>query len=367
MTESFDAFEYLDYVRYRWRVPAIACGTALIVALGVSLLLPKQYTATASLLIEPPGGADARNTTTVSPMYLESLKTYETFAAGDSLFARAARRFHLVKDSGGPSIESLKRRVLRVSKLRDTKILEIRVSLPDPETAQGLAQYLAEETVSLNRGQSLAADREFIDDAEKQSISAQARLEKAQKAWSTLSEVTPVEALRAEIDADVKLHSSLGEDLVSAEADVAEHEQQQQSGGEFAREQLRAAQARAGVLRKRMQELDRSMQEKSALLAGRVAKRETLQTEMKMAQSSYETISARLRDLHAGAGTHTERLRVIDPGIVPQRPSSPNVLLNVAAAIFLALAASILYVSLAFAYRRRPVGFEAEMSRRMRA
>ena len=95
MYQSFDAFEYVDYLRRRWRVAGIACGVAVLWSLPLSLLLPKRYTATASIVIEPPGNTDARTAIVVSPMYLESLKTYERFADSDSLFARAAEKFHL--------------------------------------------------------------------------------------------------------------------------------------------------------------------------------------------------------------------------------------------------------------------------------
>src|SRR6202035_566593 len=109
MYQTFDAFEYVDYLRGRWRVMAAACGVALFLSLGVSLLLPKRYTATASIVIEPPGGNDVRLSTAVSPVYLESLKTYERFATSDTLFARAAERFHLLEPGTGQSIESVKR------------------------------------------------------------------------------------------------------------------------------------------------------------------------------------------------------------------------------------------------------------------
>ena len=59
----------------------------------------------------------SRLSTAVSPMYLESLKTYERFAGGDSLFARAADRFHLLDAGSSQSIEALKRRVLKVNKV----------------------------------------------------------------------------------------------------------------------------------------------------------------------------------------------------------------------------------------------------------
>ena len=52
MYQSFDAFEYVDYLRHRWRVIAAACGIALLLSAGVSLLLPKRYTATASIVID---------------------------------------------------------------------------------------------------------------------------------------------------------------------------------------------------------------------------------------------------------------------------------------------------------------------------
>src|SRR5579862_6727633 len=199
MYQTFDAFEYVDYLRRRWRVIAAACTVALFVSLAVSLLLPKRYTATASIVIEPPGGNDVRLSTAVSPVYLESLKTYERFASSDTLFARAAERFHLL--GTGQSIESLKRQVLKVAKLRDTKILEISAALPDPKTAQALAQYLADETVSASRVESLVSDTDFVGKAQKQTNGAHLRLEQAQKESADSAVNAPVEALQSEIDA----------------------------------------------------------------------------------------------------------------------------------------------------------------------
>ena len=102
-------------------------------------------------------------------------------------------------------------------------------------------------------------------------------------------------------------------------------------------------------------------------MASRGAKREASQNELKSAQTASEAAETHLRELRAAAGSRGERLRVMDPGIVPQRPSSPNIPLNVAAAVLLALAASIIYLSFAFVMRRRAVGFEPTVTRGMRA
>jgi capsular polysaccharide biosynthesis protein len=364
MYESFDAFEYVEYLRRRWLVIAVACSVAVLLALGVSLLLPKQYTATASIVIEPPGGSDARLTTAVSAMYLESLKTYELFAGSDTLFAGAVEKFHL-RSSESQSLESLKRRVLKVSKLRDTKILEVSAQLNDPKLAQALAQYVAEETVIVSRGESLASDHDFADLAEKQASEAERRLNEVQTAWNALAVHEPVESLQSEIDADVDLHSKVEEQLVNAESEVAEYQQQAQDGP-FAREQLSAAQARAALLAKRSRELQQAIQEKSTTLAARTARRQALGTTLKEAQQAYESVAARLLEFRATAGTHAEHLRIMDPGIVPQRPSSPNVSLNVVAALLAALILSIAYLSFAFVYRRRSIRYETPLAREMR-
>jgi uncharacterized protein involved in exopolysaccharide biosynthesis len=366
MYQSFDAFEYVDYLRRRWRVAAAACGVALILSLPLSLLLPKRYTATASIIIEPPGNADGRTAIVISPVYLESLKTYERFADSDSLFARAAEKFHLQEGGNPRPIESLKRGVLKVSKLRDTKIMEIGVTLSDPKLAQSMAQYLAEQTVALSHGENLDADRESIDEAEKQAAASARRLKDAQQAWAVLSVREPVESLQGELDASVEQQGKLRQKLVDTQADIAEY-QEGKTDSQFAREQLQASRARAAVLEKQLQELRRTLQELGGTMASRSAQREALQSEMKSAETASEAAAMRLRELRAAAGSRGERLRVMDPGIVPQRPSSPNVPLNVAAALLLALAASTIYLSFAFVIRRRAVGFESTVTRGMRA
>jgi capsule polysaccharide export protein KpsE/RkpR len=163
------------------------------------------------------------------------------------------------------------------------------------------------------------------------------------------------------------MQGKLRQQLVDAQTNIAEYQEQGKADSQFAREQLQSERAREGVLQKHLQELTRSIQESGATMAGRSAKRDALQNEVKSAQTASEAADARLRELRAAAGNRGERLRVMDPGIVPQRPSSPNVPLNVAASLMLALTASILYLSFAFVMRRRDVGFEPTVTRGMRA
>lgn len=150
MIESPEAFRFIGYIISRWRLVALTCLTAMILAGGGSLALPREYTATTRILIEPPASEDPRSTLAVSPIYLESLKTYEYFASNDSLFQRAANRFQLRELVGHKPIETLKKQVLRIGIVRNTRILEINATLPDANRAQALSQFLAEETVGLS-------------------------------------------------------------------------------------------------------------------------------------------------------------------------------------------------------------------------
>jgi capsular polysaccharide biosynthesis protein len=131
----------LEFARYLWlsrAKVAITCVTALAIAGGVSLLLPARYTATASILIEPPGGNDPRAATAVSTVYLESLKTYERLASSDTLFERALNDLNIRQRYPGVSTESLKRRILEVSKPSSTKIIDISATVNNHIVAHAL-------------------------------------------------------------------------------------------------------------------------------------------------------------------------------------------------------------------------------------
>jgi capsule polysaccharide export protein KpsE/RkpR len=298
--------------------------------LGVTLLLPKLYTATCRILIEPPTGTDIRSALGVSPIYLESLKTYEHFAASDSLFVRALDRFQLRRRFPARPVESLKAGILKVGMVRDTKILEIKVTLPDPKTAQALALYLGEETVKLSRSVDEEGDRELTETIEKQEADAQARLDRSEAAWTGTIAQQPVEGLQQATQSGGELRSSLERQLLRAEADGSES---------------------AGTLRKQLAQVERDLAAQEELLARRMAEHDRVSTERSASQEAYSAVEARLNQVRAGLGYRSERLKIIDPGIVPEQPSGPNIPLRVLAALLLGLVVPVVYLTLAFSIR----------------
>ena len=56
MPDPFNGYLYLKHLRARWKVGLIAVLAAASIALAAGLLSPGKYTATVSLVIEPPAG-----------------------------------------------------------------------------------------------------------------------------------------------------------------------------------------------------------------------------------------------------------------------------------------------------------------------
>jgi capsular polysaccharide biosynthesis protein len=317
----------LDRLRTRWRIIALACAVAVALTLLVSLVLTKQYTAISRILIEPPAGSDPRVSTAVSPIYLESLHSYELFAASDDLFLKAVERFGLRQ--GSQPIDQLKKSVLKADMPRNTKILEIHATLPDPKKAHALALYIAEETVKLNQAVSREGDRELAAEAEKQAAEVGARLQKIEQAWAQASQERD-EPLQAELDSDEQLRSALRRELAESEV-LSEND-------------------RAEQYRRQLDSLQRQIAPKQKLLAARSARMEQLTSERTAAQAAAKAADIRLEEVRSALGSRGERLRIIDPGIVPERPSSPNIPLNVAIALFAALVLSVFYLVVEMSY-----------------
>ena len=357
MPESFDAFRYIGYMRSHWTWIGASCGIAVTIALVVSLILPRQYTATARIVIDPPAGADLRSAMAVSPIYLESLRTYEEVASGDSLFQKAIEQFGLRSSLGAGPIESLKKRVLKVGLVRNTRILEISGTLPDARKAQALAQFMAESTVKLTRSMVSEGDQELLQGIEQQERETRARLQEIENEWAQSLSMEPTAQLQSAMESAAELRASLQQQVLSADLEIADAAEREKRGPASDVPEIRKeadnARARLEEMRKQLQAMDRQNAEREKLLATRLAHSDKLEAARKAGQASLTAIETRLREARGDTGYRGERLRIIDPGIVPERPSSPNLPLNIAAALLLGLVLPILYLTMQMGYQEQ--------------
>jgi len=348
MAETLDPFRYIGYLRERWKYIAASCAIAVALALMVSLAMTRQYTATARIVIEPPAGTDLRAAVAVSPIYLESLRTYEQFASGDSLFQRAVEKFGL---RSGP-IESEKRRVLKVGLLRNTRILEISTTLPDPAKAQALAQYIAQATIDMNRALAVDGDQDLVHAMVDQQQELRRHLDSIDAEWAQLLAHEPIEALEAESTNASERRATLDQQVSDVQLEIADAAEREKSAppSEIAevRRQQANAKARLEQLRGQRLALEREAAEREKLLSIRTAHRDRLEAERRAAQAQLTASENQLREARGGSAFRGERLKLIDPGIVPERPSSPNIPLNAAAAFLAGLVLPIVWLTLRF-------------------
>jgi capsule polysaccharide export protein KpsE/RkpR len=267
----------------------------------------------------------------------------------------ATARLHIREQYAGVPLESLKSRVLKVRKLRDTKILEISVTMTDPKKAQALAQYIAERTVSMSRSLDRSADDDLTQESGARVNAAKARVASADRELAGAA-VEGTEALRSEIEATVDLDARLRRDLAEAKADLAEFVGEEQgggaAGGEHKRVQMAALNARIAELERQRAAAQTAVQAKEAVLGKRESRLDSLRQEQTSARAELERAISRLNEITVAAGLRSERLKIIDPGIVPERPSFPNRPALVFAALLISTVLSLIYIALAFHFRR---------------
>src|SRR5262249_28726050 len=154
-----------------------------------------------------------------------------------------------------------------------------------------------------------------------------AQQDATQAAWAHLLATEPVDSLQSAMEQDADLRSRVQQQLQSVELEVADIGERAKQGGPDAAELHREdsnAGARLAEMRRQLQDLDRRVAEHEKLLATRTAHRDKLDAERKAGQTALLAIETRLREARGESGFRGERLRIIDPGIVPERPSSPN-------------------------------------------
>ena len=270
----------------------------------------------------------------VSPIYLESLKTYEEFAASDSLGSKKPSTSSTCASRWARSRSNRSRSMCsKVAIVRNTRILEVEATLPDARMAQQLAQFLAESTVNLSRSLATEADQDLIRGMSQQEEETRASLERIEANWAAAAfRRAGIRSASRHGEDTAELRGTLEQQALSTEQEIADAADRQKTGSEAEKQEARKestnASARLDEMRKQLQTIDQQAKEHERLLAQRLTDRDRVASARGAAQAALTAIEARFREARAESGYRGERLRVIDPGVVPERPSAPNMPLN---------------------------------------
>jgi uncharacterized protein involved in exopolysaccharide biosynthesis len=216
------------------------------------------------------------------------------------------------------------------------------VTLPNPTQAQALVQYLAEETVSLNRELARAGDGEPLAQVQGQLDAAKAELEKARTEAGAVTAAGSEPVLESEAQALADLRSRTEAQRIDANLMLAD------STARGDQEGAASARARAAALTAEVAKLERDADAKASALAALRARRIQAEGRLRLSEDGFDNARRRFDDVAASTRFRSEQLRVVDPGIVPQRPSSPNFLLAVVGAVALSFVTCLIWLTLQF-------------------
>jgi uncharacterized protein involved in exopolysaccharide biosynthesis len=324
------AFDVFALIRRRARFIALNVGIVTLVALLVSLLLPKWYSAKAVLL--PPteeesslslsqllprglGGIKLPGAPTLSDVFVAVLKSR---SVGD----RLVTRFDLVHRYRLPDAEKALKELDSHTKLAlgDEGTISISVEDQDPKTAAAMANAYIEELDNFNRltrTSSARRTREFIEErlgvVEHDLAAAENSLSSYQQQKS-LALMSPEARGQAEVGAnimaqklalEVKLNV-LRQSLVESSEEVRR-----------VKDELSAVEAQLGTLPQ----------------AGVATMR--LWRDLKTQEQLYELLTAQLEEARIRETRDTPTVQVLDPAVPPLHKSRPKRSLVVLAGMLL--------------------------------
>lgn len=370
MTKDFDLRLYVGYLARRSKTLAIVPAVAVAMALLVSLALPKQYDATVTLLIQP-GGSDPRYPPPLNQVYLEYLRSYEYVVQGDELLTRVLKEFQLDRDPYNYNLTSFRRSVLDVQLLKFSKLLSVRVRFEDPQKAHQIALFLAHEATRATEAWRDADAEKAIRQAERDLEGPRARLAEAEKQLENFRRGAREDELARTVQMELENKSEYERQLGSTQVLIPELEARVAALTARIRETPEKIELDKPVLNPAAQRLRGLFDEASTSLAGERAKQTALrrslaEIEAPLARHQTELVKVQARatelervyhaarealtlatnranDARLGAVSRTEQLQIADPGIVPQSPSSPHMLLNALLALVLGLLGAVAY------------------------
>ncbi len=341
-TETWEVRSSLRHLGGRWKtllaIPAIAVAVALL----ISLALPRKYDATTTLLVQP-GVSDPRFPPAMNQIYLEYLRSYEHVLQGDELLARVIQEFHL-----DLTVDSFRNHVLDVQMVKYSKLLIVRVRWEDPQKAHQMALFLAKEAARATEGLRDSASDRSARQAQAEMQRAQTRLEEASARLLDFKLKNREEELGRTVQGEMETKLEYEKELAASQILIPELEVRAATPTGQAQDaalSLAGEKARQAAVRKALADVQASLfrhapEQRKAKAGGAVLERSYLS-----AQEALNQATARGNEARGGAAARSEQLQIADPGIVPQRPSSPHYLFNALLALALGFFAAVIYES----------------------
>lgn len=403
--------QFLSILRARWWVVVLVLGLTVATTVIVSLLLPKQYSATASVVVD--FKPDPISAAVFGGMPSPAVMATQVDIIGSERVAlRVVRSLRLTEnpqirqqwqdETGGEGtveqwLIGLFAKSLDIQPSRESSVIRVSYKAPDPRFAAGMANAFVQAYIDTALELRVNPARQYSGFFDTQVKELREALETAQTRISTFQKENGIIASDERLDVENARLNELSSQLVALQAVAAESRSRQaQAAGASAdrtqevlsnpvinqiKTEITRAEARLKELGSRfgdrhpqviearasLAELTSRLQSETARVSGgaRVTatinnQREAevraaleaqrnkvlrmkavrddglvLQRDLENAQRTYDTVQARLAQTNLESQTTQSNVNVLTQAAAPLEPSSPNLLLNTALAVFL--------------------------------
>jgi uncharacterized protein involved in exopolysaccharide biosynthesis len=386
-TEAVTLFDYWHVIAKRkWRIGAFCCGMS-VVALVVSLLLPKIYESTATLLPQLESnnglGLGALLATGAASSAAQSLgislpgapatptDIFSAMLKSRIMADDVIRRFNLMEHYDKQTMQDARLALEAATRVvvSKEKVIKVTVEDKDPQLASDIANFYVSNLDRLNQTLSVSKAREnrkFIEQRVADTKQALVKLEDALKEFQTQNRTVAIETQsKAMIEAAAMI-----------QAQIMSQEVQSQVMGTYlspTNPEMARVQSSISELRKQLQIMESGKSGKEHLPGDRLRPAITsvpalaleygrLTRDLKVHETLYALLVSQYEQAKLVEARDTPTVQVLDPAIPAERKSRPKISLNVLIAGFLSLLMGIFWAFLREAVDRRNAQLSSEAS-----
>lgn len=237
--------QFLLILKARWWVALLALALTVLTTLGVSLYLPKQYTATAAVVVDvrsPDAITGVALGGNVNASYMatqvdiiNSDRVARTVVQQLRMDQSPAIRTQWLEDTGGQGqlvdwLAPLLRRNLEVRPSRESNVITIQFTGVDPAFAAAVANAFAQAYIAVNLELRVAPARQFAAFFEEQTQAARARLEAAQKTLSDYLREQGITSADQRLDVETARLNEISSQLTAIQGLTTDSGSKRQSG-----------------------------------------------------------------------------------------------------------------------------------------
>lgn len=322
------AFNFIDVLQIllKKRKPIII-GTliAAVITLAIGFIIPKSYKASASMIIsESKTGSDGVLSNYFNPRYYY---TFEGVVKNKDIAKKVIEKFGLDKEPYEMSVDDFIENI-KVSLLRNSKLIELDVFFNDASKAAEIANYLAKEAVELNNSMNITDVEESRNTINEQLESARKNLEVSEKKLADYKAFARVKELETEIE--ILLYKLADLEIRNLDLSLKSEDAKTKS------KELRN-------IDEKTSDTKTALIEKQKLLAERETQLETLTLKYETDQQLYKKIKSKFEESILKISEKSQEIRIVDHAYAPAYPEYPKKKLMTMIASVLAFIALCLF------------------------